>query len=286
MKEYRQIDLSEWHRTGQGGNGTTYENSSWPDLILKVNKAQLSTLEAVKKEFEVSRAVEKLGLPTPKMLEMVRVGNAYATISRRIKGKTSLARICHDQPGRIEEMASLLCENGKSMFSTPCDTDFFPSRKEQLDKALGEVRFIGRKNREILTQFARTIHDADSCSHGDFNMGNLILAEGQPFWIDLDRFGHGDPMFDIGHLFQICNVYAPLKQVQEIFHMDEAQLHRFWNAFATAYTGSEDHAGFDTLAGKFACMDIVLRYEFQMPGLLEKLFFATYLRRMVKTYFK
>lgn len=77
MSEYRVIDISAWTQVGQGGNGTTYENPSQPDLILKVDKKQINTLEFVKHEFDVSKAVENLGLPTPKMHEMVRVGDLY-----------------------------------------------------------------------------------------------------------------------------------------------------------------------------------------------------------------
>jgi uncharacterized protein (TIGR02172 family) len=285
MSEYKEIDLSAWTQVGQGGNGTTYENPAQPDVILKVDKAQINTLEFVKHEYEVSKAVESLGLPTPKMHEMVRIENLYATISERIKNKKSLSRICHDEPERIEEMAQLMCHNGKILFSTPCNTDFFPSRKEQLMRALNKVQFISRKNRRILKDFAQTIQDIKTCSHGDFNMGNLVLSDDQPVWIDLDRFGYGDPMFDIGHLYMICNVYAPMKQVQEIFHMTEQQLHLFWDAFAKAYCDQDDHTEFDHLAGRFACIDIVLRYEFQESRLIEKMFFGVYIKRLIKAFY-
>lgn len=285
MSEYRVIDLSDWIQVGQGGNGTTYENPSQPDLILKVDKKQINTLEFVRHEFEVSKAVEALGLPTPKMREMVRVGALYATISDRIKDKKSLSRICHDEPQRIEEMAQLMCRMGKDLFSTQCNTDFFPSRKEQLMRALDKVQFISCKNRQILKDFAQTIQDIKTCSHGDFNMGNLVLSGDKPVWIDLDRFGYGDPMFDIGHLYQICNVYAPMKQVQDIFHMTEQQLGLFWVAFAKAYTGQEDHSEFDCQAGRFACFDMILRYEFQKCSLLEKMFFGVYIKRLIKAFY-
>lgn len=285
MSEYKDIDLSGWTKVGQGGNGTTYENPTQPDLILKVDKARINTLEFVKHEFEVSKAVEALGLPTPKMHEMVRVGNLYATISDRIKDKKSLSRICHDEPQRIEEMAQLMSHNGKILFSTICNTDFFPSRKEQLMRALDKVQFINSKNRRILKDFARTIQDIKTCSHGDFNMGNLVLSGDQPVWIDLDRFGYGDPMFDIGHLYQICNVYAPMKQVQDIFHMTEQQLGLFWDAFAKAYTGQDDHSEFDQKAGRFACLDMILRYEFQKCSLMEKMFFGVYIKRLIKAFY-
>ena len=285
MSEYRVIDMSAWTQVGQGGNGTTYENPSQPDLILKVDKKQINTLEFVKHEFDVSKAVENLGLPTPKMHEMVRVGDLYGTISDRIKDKKSLSRICHDEPQRIEEMAQLMCRNGKILFNTPCNTDFFPSRKEQLMRALDKAQFISRKNRRILKDFAQTVQDIKTCSHGDFNMGNLVLSGDQPVWIDLDRFGYGDPMFDIGHLYQICNVYAPMKQVQDIFHMSEQQLNLFWDAFAKAYTGQDDHSEFDSQAGRFACFDMILRYEFQKCSLLEKMFFGVYIKRLIKAFY-
>ncbi|MEE3466679.1 MAG: hypothetical protein VZQ48_08095, partial [Candidatus Cryptobacteroides sp.] len=121
---YPHIDLSAWTQVGEGGNGKTYENPSRPGVILKVNNARLSTLEAVKHEYDVSKAVESMGLPVPAMHEIVRVGDVYATISQLIRNKKSLSRICHDEPERIEEMARLLCQKGKELFATPCHTDF------------------------------------------------------------------------------------------------------------------------------------------------------------------
>ena len=285
MENYRQIELSAWTKFGEGGNGVTYVSLDEPDVILKINKPGLCSLEFVKHEFDVSKAVERLGIPIPKVYEIVRVGDAYATISERVKSKKSLSRICCDEPALTEAMASVLCEHGKKLFSAQCDTQIFPSRKVQLTKALEKVRFIGKKNRRILSDFARTIEDKTTCVHGDFQTGNIIRSGDGYYWIDLDRFGYGDPLFDIGHLFLVCNVYSPMKQVQDIFHMGEAQLRSFWVAFARAYTGEEDCSAFDHLAGKFACLDIVLRYEFQKPSLAEKLFFAFHIRRLIKQYY-
>lgn len=282
MNEYRTIDISVWAKVGEGGNGSTYVNPSEPDIILKVNKPSLNKEAFVRHEFEVSKAVEGLGLPTPRMHEMVRVGDAYGTLSERVRQKRSLARICADDPGRTEEMARLLCEKFKILSETPCNTDFFPNRKEQLMRAMDKVQFIGEKNRILLRAFAETIPEVTTCSHGDLNMGNLILSGERFYWIDLERFGYGSPMFDIGHLYLICSYYAPLKQVQGIFHMDEALLRRFWDAFAKAYTGQEEHAAFDTQARRYAAMDLVVRYELMPPSMPEKIFFSMMLRRLIK----
>lgn len=282
MSEYRSIDIRTWTKVGEGGNGSVYVNQSEPDVILKINRPSLSTEAFVRHEFEVSKAVEGLGLPTPKMYEMVRVADAYGTLSERVPQKRSLSRICADDPGRTEEMARLLCEKFKILSETPCKTDLFPNRKEQLLRAVDKVQFIGEKNRIILRSFAETIPEATTCSHGDLNMGNLILSDDRFYWIDLERFGYGSPMFDIGHLYLIGNYYAPMKQVQGIFHMDEAQLRRFWDAFAKAYTGQEEHAAFDTQARCYAAMDIVVRHEFVTSSLPEQIFLSMQLRRIIK----
>ena len=285
METYPQIDLSQWQQVGEGGNGKTYVNPSQPGLILKINNARLSTFEAVKHEYDVSEAVAGLGITVPKMQAMVRVGDVYATISERITGKQSLSRICHDHPERIEEMAQLLCEKGKQLFATPCKTDFFPSRRQQVLQALDSASFLGKKTLRKLRGFAETIQENDFCVHGDFQMGNLIIAGDKCYWIDLDRVAHGDPMFDIAHLYLVCMVYSGLKQSRDIFHMEEDQLHRFWDAFATAYTGKEDHAEFDRLAGKYAALDIVLRTLLVKPSFLEKIFFKMHIKRLVRQFY-
>ena len=61
QNQYSQINLADWQQVGEGGNGKTYVNPAVPDLILKVNNERLSTFEAVKHEYDVSKAVESLG---------------------------------------------------------------------------------------------------------------------------------------------------------------------------------------------------------------------------------
>ncbi|MBR4735386.1 MAG: TIGR02172 family protein [Bacteroidales bacterium] len=283
--DYPQIDLSQWQQVGEGGNGKTYVNPAAPGQILKVNNARLSSLEAVQHEYDVSKAVEGLGISVPRVYQIVRAGDAYATISELIKDKKSLSRICHDDPERTEEMARLLCRKGKELFSTPCNTEIFPSRKEQVLWAIDHAGFVCKKNRRIIRAFAESIPVKTTCVHGDFQTGNIIQSGDSFYWIDLDRFAYGDPMFDIGHLFQICKVYAPLKQVQEIFHMTLEQFGRFWDAFAKEYTGREDHQEFDCLAGKFACLDVIVRIYFVKPTFVERIFFSLYVRKLVKQYY-
>ena len=282
-------DGKTYHGTVRQVDGTLHKplsEGTAPYYYATVKSASgLSTLEAVEHEYSISKAVAGLGISVPEMFNIVRAGDAYGTTSQLIKDKKSLSRICHDEPERTEEMARLLAEKGKVLFATPCDTDFFPSRKEQVLWAIDHATFVCKKNRALIRAFAESIPENTHCIHGDFQSGNLIQSGDKYYWIDLDRFAHGDPMFDIGHLYQICWIYGPMKRVQNLFHMTLEQFHRFWNAFAEAYTGKADHAEFDTLSGKFACLNVIVRTYFVKPTFLEKLFFGMYVRKLVRIYY-
>lgn len=259
-------DIGAWTQVGEGGNGKTYEHPDNPDILLKVNNAPRNDEATTRREFEVSQHVLSLGLPTPRIHEMVRMGDGYGLVFERIKGKRSLSRICADDPSRMAEAATMLATLGKQLHTTPCDTDFFPSRKALALKGIEASDFVDAGDRAVLQAFVQTLADETTCTHGDFQMGNLIVSdEDKPYWIDLGWFSHGTPMFDLGHLFLLCQFYSRFPQTQDIFHMTQAQLQGFWDAFATAYTGSADHTAFDAQAGKFAPLDICTRTVL-MPG--------------------
>mgnify|MGYP002869333334 CR=1 FL=1 len=251
------INLNEYRQVGEGGNGKTYVNAANPDEMLKVNRETLNDEATVRSELETAQHVFALGLSTPQMYEMVRVGDGYGLTFERIQGKKSLSRICADDPSRIGEAATILATEGKKLHATQCDTGFFPSRKAVTLKAIDAAEFCSEDDKAKLRAFVESLADETTCVHGDFQTGNLIVSgEGKPYWIDLGWFSYGSPWFDLGHLYLLCQVYSQFPTVHELFHMSREQMLQVWEAFAVAYAGS-DHAAFDAQAAKFAALDVV-----------------------------
>lgn len=118
QKDYKEIDLSSWTQVGKGGNGTTYTCAQEPGIILKVSHREDGTLEAVSKEFYTSQAVAELGIPTPKLYEMVRVGDEYGIKSRLIGKKQSVGRYCGEHPEEIEQISAMVANLGKQIHQT------------------------------------------------------------------------------------------------------------------------------------------------------------------------
>ena len=117
MQNYKDIDISAWTKVGEGGEGSTYTNPETPDVLLKVSNHTLTngSLEAVSKEFHTSKAVYDLGLPTPEMVEIVRVGEDYGILSQLVKGKKSLAKMSGENPDSIDSYAALMAKLAKQL---------------------------------------------------------------------------------------------------------------------------------------------------------------------------
>lgn len=283
--DLKSIDINSWTQVGEGGIGKTYVHPDNPDILLKVNRSSMSDERTVKREVETSQHVFDLGLSTPRMFDIVRVGDAYGYTFERIKGKKSLSRICADDPSRISEIAALLASEGRKLHITTCDTAFFPSHKEGALKAIGAADFADEADKQKLLAFVEGLDDAPTCLHGDYQTGNLIVSgEGKPYWIDLGWFSHGLPMFDIGHLYLITQIYSQFQRMRDIIHMSREQLLAFWDAFAAAYSGNADHAAFDAEAARFAAIDVCY-ISYQDPRPEANQMFGHVVHELVEKYY-
>ena len=57
-----------WTKIGEGGNGATYVNDAEPGVLLKVSYLELAQADDLVQEFNVSKAIDELGVSTPRML--------------------------------------------------------------------------------------------------------------------------------------------------------------------------------------------------------------------------
>ncbi|MBR3565356.1 MAG: phosphotransferase [Paludibacteraceae bacterium] len=255
------IDLSAWTKVGEGGFGTTYINEKEPNIILKISHNSDGQIVDMSNEFYASRAVYELGVPTPEMIEMVRVGGGIGIKSEQIKNKKSLARMCGDNPADIDRLAARVAELVKQLHKIDASgKEWLPSNKAIMLEALAKTKILrGKKLNEVMA-FVEGLDDSPKLLHGDLSLGNLIfsLPEEKPYWIDLGRAAHGVPMFDIGHLYLFCNIFSKQKRVHELTHMSEEQIVQFWNSFALAYNGSDGLEAFTTECKRFAALDVVL----------------------------
>jgi uncharacterized protein (TIGR02172 family) len=258
MKTYQQINLSEWALVGEGYNGQAYLSDAHPGVMLKLVRRELGAAHHVEKEFNAAKAAAAIGLPTPQVYEIVRDGEDHGYLCQAIEGKKSLARMCADEPDRIPEIAAIMAKYGSALHNTPIpDGVNVADMKSLLLKAVEGSPLLTEAWRERLKALVLAMPETKTCLHGDFQPGNLIMAKGEPYWIDLGWLAQGCYKMDLAHLYKMMVVDSKIPQVQALTHMTEEQMVAFWDAFAKAYTGSRDVDALNRELRPYAALDIV-----------------------------
>ena len=258
MDRYPQVALGEWTQVGEGYNGQAFVSDAHPGVMLKLVRREMGAADKVEQEFYAAKTAYEIGLPTPQVYEIVRDGEDHGYLCQIVAGKKSFARLCADQPERLPELAARMAEYGHALHATPIAVrDYIPNIKELLLSALAESPLVDDGQRAMLKETVLAMPDDRTCLHGDFQPGNLLLADGKYYWIDLGWLAQGCPLMDLAHLYKMMVEDSVIPQVQDLTHMTREQMLAFWDAFARAYTGRDDIEALNRELRPYAALDIV-----------------------------
>lgn len=279
----KELDITQWTKVGEGGNGATYINQAEPGVLLKESYLELAKADDLVQEFNVSKAIYELGIPTPQMIELVSVNGRAAIKCQAIEGKKSFARLCHDNPEKLDAYALQMAKLSKEFHATNTEgVNAIPSMKALMREAVAQSAMLSDKAKKRVQGFLDTLEDAPTLLHGDFTFSNIILADDKAYWIDLGRATHGSPFFDLGHFYLFCNIFSRKQRVQDIAHMTDEQMIQFWNTFAKAYAGEENVEAFNKTCKRFAALDIILLGHIQPLSFSERFFLGMLAKNMIK----
>ena len=262
MMNYPQVTLSEWTQVGEGYNGQAFVSDAHPGVMLKLVRREMGAACKVEQEFFAAKTAFELGLPAPQMYEIVRDGEDHGYLCQAIAGKKSISRLCADQPERIPEYAAMMAEYGHALHATPIGVSaYVPSMKDLLLTALSGSSLLTDAQRDQLKPLILDMPDEKTCLHGDFQPGNLLLAGGKCYWIDLGWLAQGWYMMDLAHLYKMMVEDSILPPVQDLTHLTREQMLAFWDAFARAYTGRDDIEALNRELRPYAVLDLVRTFH-------------------------
>lgn len=221
------ISYADWIPFGKGGYGTTYRHVSDDSLILKMGRH--TTPDVAQREMEMSVLFSEMGINTPKVYKVVTDGKHYGNIGQIVNGKVSISRIIADNPSKTDEMAVLFAEKCMEFHSVECDTAKIKNRQQIFAQRVGAIRFLKDETKQDILDKIWSIRPCTTCIHGDMNPGNLIVANGKYYWIDLGDASYGNPVMDLGG-FEFINELPDLL-IRHLFHMPKRQLQRFYEKY-------------------------------------------------------
>ena len=238
MNTYETIDLNDYVQTGEGGTSLTYTHQTrhtMAKLFNLVNEAELA-----EKEFLTACAVFEMGIPTPEPLRLVTDGERRGVEYELISNKRSFTRIISQEPERLEEISLAFARMARELHTQKANTSRFTSVKERLRRFYQEKGdLVTEVYKEHALNFIDKSPDADTCLHGDLHIGNVITDGQRSFWIDLGQFSYGEPEWDLGWMWTICNQIDD-KRSDFILHLTPETLKAHWNLFIATYLGTND----------------------------------------------
>lgn len=228
------IDLGDYVYSGEGANGASYDHRTDTNVMVKLYNPSMD-VDLVYLEHEIARKVYDAGIPSPEPGCFVTDGRGrYGIRFRRLVGKVSYARAIGNAPSEVDRYARDFARMARQLHSTHLPDGVFPSVKDQYLSMLGENPFWTDPEKDVLAGIISSTPDTDTAVHGDLQYGNLLLADGKSYFIDLGEFACGHPYFDLG-MTLICGRYNDEEFTRTAFHMDRKTAIRFWEVFVDEY---------------------------------------------------
>jgi uncharacterized protein (TIGR02172 family) len=205
-KAMRQISIEGCPEIGRGAHGVVYRIA--PDTIVKVYHPGES-LEAIRKEKELSRWAFINGIPTAIPYDIVRVGDQYGTVFELLDSR-SAADYIMESPEHLEDYARRSVSLLKLIHSITVEPGTLPNMKKQMLEWMDSVRLLSESGQfgELpeglcarLDQMIRDTPDTLMLLHADPHLKNIMICGDELMIIDMDTLCTGDPIFDLATLY-------------------------------------------------------------------------------------
>lgn len=236
IKAPLKINLYEWTPKGRGGQGTTFEHVSNPDILLKLYDPFYG-LDYLTNELELIEKIRNLGIQTPSSGELVTDGTRYGAIYQRIKNKKSFCRAVSEHPDQIETFAKKMAVIVKNLHSMPVEkSGQFIDYKDHLRKTVLENKGLASKYKKKAERLFRQLPPSKCYCHGDLQFGNIITDGDDDWFIDMGLFCIGTPEYEFSSFHSACFLMDEMT-LKKNFHISRKQAVKFWDIFAREYYG-------------------------------------------------
>ena len=238
-KAYRVVSVEGCEVVGEGFNGKVYRIDR--DTVVKVYK-RADALEAIQHEREVARLALILGVPTAISYDVVQVDGHYGSVFELLDAR-SFARILAAEPEKLDwcvkENVALL----KKVHGIHVPAGKLPSARATLLEAADQVQgALPEGLGEKLLRLIGDVPETDSMIHGDYHSKNIVYSGGEVMLIDMDTLSVGDPIFELGQMYNSYVGFSELNPEQfRSFQGFAPELGRaLWKRSLAGYLGTDE----------------------------------------------
>ena len=238
-KAYRRMSVEGCEFIAKGANGAVYRYDD--ETIIKLYYSK-DALPEIQQERESARRAFVLGVNTAIPYGIVRVGDGYGTVTELLNA-ISLTRVIRADPVNLDKPVEYYVDLLKSIHEVEASEGDFPDMKET---ALAWADFVSKHIPEAqakkLCEMVSAIPKSFTLLHGDYHTNNIMIQNGEPLLIDLDTLCVGNPIFELGSMYNAFIGFSELDReaILEFMGYNSETAHRFWDMSLKRYLGSDD----------------------------------------------
>ena len=208
-KAYRRISVDGCEVIGQGANGKVYRINA--DTIVKVY-LNPDSLDDIKRERDLAKKAFVLGIPTAISYDIARVGDGYGTVFELLNAK-SFAKLIANEPENLDHYVDLYVDLLKKIHSTVVKKGDMPDMKQvAVSWAEFDKDYLPKEIGEKLVNMVKAVPENDHMMHGDYHIKNVMMQGGEVLLIDMDTLCVGDPVFELGSMFNAYEGFSALDE--------------------------------------------------------------------------
>lgn len=241
---------------GKGYYGTVYRLDA--ETIVKVYRSP-DSIPMIRNEKELARTALVAGVPTAISYDIVRVGDSYGSVFELLDAKTLNDRLI-EEPQNTDEIVRLYAEFLHMVNSNTVPMGRLRSSKEQFIGYLDTVKtYLDDDVYEKIKALFAAVPEKENIVHGDAQMKNIMISNGEPMLIDMDTLSQGHPIFDIQAVFVTYFAFGEddPNNSMDFIGVPEETTARVWEKFPGYYLGTDDPAQVNSLRDKISLVGCI-----------------------------
>ncbi|MCI6717144.1 MAG: anti-sigma factor antagonist [Bacilli bacterium] len=233
----KKISVEDCDIIGRGSCGECYRIDDETIIKLYYGNTDISVIEHEK---ALSKKAFVMGIPTAISYDIVEADGRIGVVYELIKSKT-LAELMRTDPDNLDKYIKMYADICKSIHAIHTDDPDIPSFKDLNKEGIKLVTGITDEERDLLNKFVDMIPDGNSCIHGDLNVNNIMVQDGECCLIDMGEFGKGIPMFDISRIvFSMECLNTKPNEFNAFYKMSSEMVTYIFKGFLKEYYGTSD----------------------------------------------
>ena len=230
----RQLSVEGCDRIGAGACGEVFRLDD--ETIIKLYYPRVKK-EEIEQEKALAKKAFVMGVPTAISYDIVEADGRTGVVYELIKSKT-IGELIRGDEDHLEEYVDMYAAVCRQIHGIEAEPGQLPSFKDINRSDIPNVTGITEEERAYLHRFLDLIPDRMNCLHGDLNINNIMVQNGECCLIDMGEFSTGTPMFDLSRsLFSMELAGAAKGEFNSFYKLPQDIVTHILHLFLEKYFG-------------------------------------------------